>query len=69
MRYVFDAGSMPTSPTLLPKRDPRFKEADRHKVRASREDHGTPRLSPPRDLHFDDETERTCTRPAGKRLL
>ncbi|MEK7191135.1 MAG: IS1182 family transposase [Pseudomonadota bacterium] len=67
MRYVFDAGiDAYIADTQFRKRDPRFKEADRYKVRA-REDHGTPRLFRPADFTYD-ETERTCTCPAGKRL-
>ena len=67
MHHVFDAGiDAYIADTQFRKRDPRFTEADRYKVRARRRPRH-PALFRPADSTYD-ETERTCTCPAGKRL-
>ncbi len=71
MKYVFEAGiDAYIADTQFRKRDPRFAEADRYKVRhreERRQHEGRRSLFRPADFTYD-ETHRTCVCPAGQRL-
>lgn len=67
MRYVFEAGiDAVIADKHFRKRDPRFKNAARHKARA-KQGKDAPSLFRPQDFVYD-ETNRTCVCPAGARL-
>lgn len=67
MKYVFEHGlDGYIADTQFRQRDPRFRDAQRHKQRAYK-DRSAPRRFRPEDFTYDAQN-RTCICPAGKRL-